>query len=54
VHRRVLQRAEVVRQRQAQTGNPQRYTLKPHQEIAIVVGKPPAKIPSSYKFLPGE
>jgi hypothetical protein len=37
-----------------QTGNPQDFVLKPHQEIAIVVGKPPAKIPSSYKFLPGE
>ena len=37
-----------------QTGNPQNLLLKPHQEIAIVVGKPPAKIPSSYKFLPGE
>jgi hypothetical protein len=37
-----------------QTGNPQNLVFKPHQEIAIVVGKPPAKIPSSYKFLPGE
>jgi hypothetical protein len=37
-----------------QTGNPQKLVFKPHQEIAIVVGKPPAKIPSSYKFLPGE
>jgi len=37
-----------------QTGNPQTLVFKPHQEIAIVVGKPPAKIPSSYKFLPGE
>jgi hypothetical protein len=37
-----------------QTGNPQALVLKPHQEIAIVVGKPPAKIPSSYKFLEGE
>src|SRR6059058_6380943 len=25
-----------------QTGNPQKYTLQPHDEIAIVVGKPPA------------
>jgi hypothetical protein len=37
-----------------QTGNPQKYVLQPHDEIAIVVGKPPAKIPSSYKFLGGE
>jgi hypothetical protein len=37
-----------------QTGNPQRYTLQSHDEIAIVVGKPPAKIPSSYQFLAGE
>jgi hypothetical protein len=37
-----------------QTGNPQDLVFKPHQEIAIVVGKPPAKIPSSYNFLPGE
>jgi hypothetical protein len=37
-----------------QTGNPQDLVLRPHQEIVIVVGKPPAKIPSSYKFAPGE
>jgi len=37
-----------------QTGNPQDYTLKPHDEVAIVVGKPPKKIPSSYQFLAGE
>jgi hypothetical protein len=37
-----------------QTGNPQKYVLQPHDEVAIVVGKPPAKIPSSYKFLGGE
>jgi hypothetical protein len=37
-----------------QTGNPENLLLKRHQEIAIVVGKPPAKIPSSYKFAPGE
>jgi hypothetical protein len=37
-----------------QVGNPQRYVLKPHDEVAIVVGKPPAKIPSSYTFLAGE
>jgi hypothetical protein len=37
-----------------QTINPQTLVLKPHQEIAFVVGKPPAKIPSSYKFAQGE
>jgi hypothetical protein len=37
-----------------QTGNPQDLVFKPHQEIAMVVGKPPATIPSSFKFLPGE
>lgn len=37
-----------------QTGSPANLVLKSHQEIAIVVGKAPAKIPSSYKFSPGE
>jgi hypothetical protein len=37
-----------------QTGNPAGLVLKPHQEIALVTGKPPAKIPSSYQFAPGE
>jgi hypothetical protein len=37
-----------------QTGNPQTYTLQPHDEIAIVVGTPPKSIPSSYRFLKGE
>ena len=37
-----------------QTGNPQTLVFKPHQEIAFVVGKAPAKIPSSYKFSRGE
>jgi hypothetical protein len=37
-----------------QTGNPQELVFKPHQEIAFVIGKPPAKIPASYKFSPGE
>jgi hypothetical protein len=37
-----------------QTGNPADLTLEPHQQIALVVGKPPAKIPSSYAFSPGE
>jgi hypothetical protein len=33
-----------------QTGNPAKLVLKNHQEIAIVVGKPPATIPTSYDF----
>jgi hypothetical protein len=37
-----------------QTINPQTLVFKPHQELAFVVGTPPAKIPSSYKFSPGE
>jgi len=37
-----------------QIGNPQRYTLQSHDEIAVVVGKSPAKIPSKYAFLAGE
>jgi hypothetical protein len=37
-----------------QTGNPATLIFKPHQEIAFVVGKPPAKIPASYAFTPGE
>ena len=37
-----------------QTGNPQTLVFKPHQEIAFIVGKAPAKIPSSFKFSPGE
>jgi hypothetical protein len=37
-----------------QVGNPQRYTLQSHDEVAIVVGKAPAKIPSTYRFLAGE
>ena len=37
-----------------QTGNPESLVLKPHQEIAVVVGTPPAKIPPSYAFAPGE
>ena len=39
---------------QQQVGDPQTYVFKPHDEIAIVVGKPPKKIPSSYAFLAGE
>ncbi len=37
-----------------QTGNPETLIFKPHQEIAFVVGKAPAKIPSSYAFQAGE
>ena len=37
-----------------QTGNPATLVFKPHQEIAFVVGKAPAKIPSSYAFRAGE
>jgi hypothetical protein len=37
-----------------QTGNPADLVLESHQEIVIVVGKPPAKIPSSFKFSAGE
>ncbi len=37
-----------------QTGNPAALVFKPHQEIAFVVGKAPAKIPSSYAFAAGE
>ncbi len=37
-----------------QTGNPATLVLKPHQEIAFVVGTPPTKIPSSFKFASGE
>jgi hypothetical protein len=37
-----------------QTGNPENYVLQSHDEVAIVVGKPPKEIPKSYKFLGGE
>ncbi|MDX6447670.1 MAG: hypothetical protein QOD08_133 [Gaiellaceae bacterium] len=37
---------------QRYVGNPADLELKPHQEIAIVFGKPPAKIPQSYAFPP--
>jgi hypothetical protein len=33
-----------------QVGNPQRLVLKDHQEIAIVVGKPPKKIPATFDW----
>jgi hypothetical protein len=39
---------------QQQTGDPQTYTLQSHDEVAIVVGKPPKTIPKSYQFLAGE
>jgi hypothetical protein len=35
-------------------GNPNNIVLRQHQEFAIVYGKAPKKIPSSYKFLAGE
>jgi hypothetical protein len=37
---------------QAYSGDPATLVLKPHQEIAFVIGTPPKKIPSSYKFPP--
>jgi hypothetical protein len=33
-----------------QTGDPAKLVLKNHEEIAIVVGKPPAKIPSTFNW----
>jgi hypothetical protein len=39
---------------QKQTGDPADVVLTSHEEIAIVVGKKPAKIPSSYDFPAGE
>lgn len=36
------------------TGDPTRLALAPHQEIAVVVGKPPARVPASYRFAAGE
>jgi hypothetical protein len=35
------------------SGDPGALVLKSHQEIAFVIGTPPKKIPSSYKFAPG-
>ena len=35
------------------TGNPAQLVLQSHQEIVLAVGKPPAHIPSSYKFPQG-
>ena len=34
-------------------GDPRALVLKPHQEIAIVIGTPPKMIPSKYKFPAG-
>jgi len=36
------------------TGDPIKLVLQAHQEIAIVYGKPPSDIPSSYDWPPGE
>jgi hypothetical protein len=33
-----------------QTGNPQNLVLRDHEQIAIVVGKPPKKIPGSFDW----
>jgi hypothetical protein len=38
---------------QSYTGDPGALVLKEHQEIAFVIGTPPKKIPSSYKFPAG-
>ena len=35
-------------------GDPTRLVLAPHQEVAVVVGKAPARIPASYRFSAGE
>jgi len=35
---------------QSYSGDPAALELKPHQEIAFVIGTPPRKIPRSYKF----
>lgn len=35
-------------------GDPTTLTLRDHQELAIVVGKAPAKVPASYSFPPGD
>ena len=37
---------------QPYTGDPGELVLREHQEIAFVIGTPPKKIPSSYKFPP--
>jgi hypothetical protein len=38
---------------QPYTGDPAELVLREHQEIAFVIGTPPKKIPSSYKFPAG-
>ncbi len=35
------------------TGDPRTLVLRPHQEIAVVIGTPPKTIPSKYKFPAG-
>ena len=37
-----------------QTGNPQNVVLKSRQQIAIVVGKAPAKVPATFAWAPNE
>lgn len=37
-----------------QTGNPAGLVLKSHQQVAIVAGKAPARVPASYDFGPNE
>jgi hypothetical protein len=37
-----------------QQGDPSHLVLKAHQEIAIAYGTPPAHVPSSFAFEPGE
>ena len=37
---------------QSYSGDPAALELKPHQEIAFVIGTPPRQIPRSYKFPP--
>jgi hypothetical protein len=36
------------------SGNPAAVELKTHLEIAVIIGKPPDQIPSSWEFLPGQ
>jgi hypothetical protein len=38
---------------QPYSGDPAALVLREHQEIAFVIGTPPKKIPSSYKFPSG-
>src|SRR6266498_2626107 len=43
-----------LRRRQATTGSPGDIPLLDHDEIAIVIGAPPAQIPARYAFGPNE